>query len=100
MPWERLRNLLLVDKLSLYVYLKTIPPRTGAADKETQRWAPYCAADGDCKASGATACDLSSHECIGARCQSDDDCFACQACMRPDVCIAPEPGSACLTRGR
>jgi hypothetical protein len=98
MPWDHFRLLLRSDKRALYTYLKTIPGRTGAADKETQDWTPYCAGDGDCAATEAPSCNVAANECVAKNCTTDLDCFVCQTCTS-GTCAAPLASSACLTAG-
>ncbi len=98
MPWDHFRLLLPSDKLALYAYLKTIPPLAGAADKKTQDWAPYCAADSDCAGTEAPTCATTTNECVGKACADDSDCFACQTCSSGS-CAAPSATSTCPARG-
>lgn len=98
MPWDHYRLLLPTDKLALYAYLKSIPPRTGPADKKTQDWAPYCSVDSDCAGTEAPTCATATNECAGKACTADSDCFACQTCEY-GTCVAPSTSSTCLTNG-
>jgi mono/diheme cytochrome c family protein len=96
MPFEHFRRMALDDLEAIWTYLKTIPPRTGMADKTVQEVARFCAKDGDCVA-GET-CNVASKECVGGACASNADCGACQSCTG-GRCAAPAPGEACLTQG-
>ncbi len=99
MPWATFRNMELGDLEALYAYLKTIPPRTAAADKKTMRYARYCAATTDC-AAGET-CNTATSECVGGACTAPnvaDDCGACQVCTAAK-CAPPASGSTCVSGG-
>jgi hypothetical protein len=99
MPWAIYKNMELGDLEALYTYLKTIPPRVGAADKSTQRYARYCATAADC-AAGET-CNTATSECIGAPCTVPNvsaDCAACQVCTAAK-CAPPATGSTCVAQG-
>jgi hypothetical protein len=98
MPWDHFRHLLRRDKLALYSYLEGLPPRRGAADKETQDWAPWCATDADCASTGAPTCNAATNECVGKTCAADTDCFACQTCAS-GACVAPVASSTCVANG-
>ena len=99
MPWDHFRLLEPNDLRAMYTYLKSIPPRTGGADKETQDWAPFCFSGADCRNVGPSAtCNVPTQECVGKSCAIDADCFACQRCSG-SLCVAPAPSAACLTNG-
>ncbi|WP_224366340.1 cytochrome C [Hyalangium versicolor] len=94
---EALRKLTEDDLKALYVYTKNQTPRTGAADKQPQEPARWCATDADCTSTGGGTCNA-SNECVGTACTEDWQCGACQTCSS-NVCVAPAPNSACLMGG-
>jgi hypothetical protein len=96
MPWPHLKNLMLDDMESIFVFLQNIPSPTEGNDKLTQPPARYCAASGDC-ASGET-CNTATNECYGGGCTTAADCGACQTCTA-NVCALPLATSLCLSGG-
>jgi len=96
MPAQALRHLTLADLEAVYTYLRLVPRRTGADDKETARPVAYCSATVACPA--PQSCDLTAGECVGASCDAQRPCGACQVCSA-SACAAPPPSSACVTQG-
>lgn len=97
MPWDNFRLMTRADLVAIYDYLKTIPPRLHAADKQTQTVARYCEADSDCLGEGER-CELASSECAGTSCAALADCGACQSCSDA-ACVAPAADDACFFHG-
>lgn len=97
MPWPIYRNMTLEDLEAVYVYITTVPRRTGADDKVTQRIARYCSEDAGCTRAGET-CDQATNECVGTACVDDATCGACQTCDAL-TCDAPAADSACRAQG-
>lgn len=95
MPIWALRNLTTPDLEAVFTYLRRVPPRTGAADKKTTGPVTACTSSMDCKA--PAQCNLMAGECVGP-CDAVTPCPTCQACVA-NMCVAPAPGSSCLTSG-
>ena len=103
MPANHYKNMTVGDLEAVYTYVKTLAQNaniTGASnDKITQDAARYCTTATqatDC-ASGET-CNAATSECVGATCNKDSDCDACQTCASGH-CAAPAASSTCLTGG-
>lgn len=86
------------DLKAIYTYLKHQVPRTGVNDKRVQPPARYCTQNTDCNTSAGETCNDSTHECVGATCEQDFECGACQTCTA-NKCVAPSSTSACLVGG-
>lgn len=97
MPWFVYRNMTLEDLEAVYVYITTVPRRTGVNDKVTQPIARYCSEDAGCAGPGET-CEQATNECVGAACVDDVTCGACQTCGAL-TCDAPGADSACKAQG-
>jgi hypothetical protein len=96
MPWQHLRSLVATDLEAIFAYLKALQPIVGPNDKLTQPAARYCTLSTDCRS--GESCDTTTNECVGGPCPTPAACGACQACTS-NVCVAPSPGSLCLTTG-
>ena len=95
MPTWALGNLTTQDLEALFTYLRLLPRRTGAADKQTAGAVTACASAMDCKA--PQWCNLTAGECEGP-CDTLNPCPACQACVA-NACVAPPSTSSCLASG-
>lgn len=95
---EALTRLTDDDLQAVYTYFANLAPREGAADKDTQPPARWCAQSTDCNTAAGETCNTATKECVGASCTKASDCGACQTCTAGH-CAAPEPTSACLVSG-
>ncbi|MBL8952096.1 MAG: hypothetical protein JNK82_15030 [Myxococcaceae bacterium] len=96
MPVWALRHLTLSDLEAVYTYLRLVPRRTGADDKVTPEPVAWCSATVPCSA--PQTCDLTAGECVGAPCDAQRLCGACQVCSGA-TCMAPPVTATCLTQG-
>lgn len=95
MPTWALRNLATPDLEAVFTYLRLLPRRTGADDKQTAGPVTACASAMDCKP--PQQCNLTAGECEGT-CDTLTPCPACQTCVA-NRCVAPAPTSTCLASG-
>ena len=95
MPTWALRNLTTADLEAIFTYLRLVPRRAGAEDKQTAGAVTACAAPTDCPA--PQRCNLTAGECEGD-CDALRTCPACQTCVM-GACVAPPPTSTCLRSG-
>ncbi|MBK7859712.1 MAG: cytochrome C [Archangiaceae bacterium] len=96
MPVWALRHLTLLDLEAVYTYLRLVPRRTGGHDPVTPEPVAYCSATVACPA--PQTCDVAAGECVGAPCDAQSPCGACQVCTA-SVCTAPAASSTCVTQG-
>lgn len=95
MPLWALRNLTTHDLEAVFTYLRLLPRRTGTGDKLTSGPVTACVSSMDCQMS--ELCNVTAGECEGT-CGPTTPCPACQTCAT-NRCVAPAPGSSCLTSG-
>lgn len=86
------------DLRAVYTYFTGQVARDGAADKDTQPPARWCAQNTDCTTAAGETCNTATKECVGGSCTKASDCGACQTCTS-GRCAAPAATSACLTSG-
>ncbi len=96
MPTWALTNLTTGDLEAVFTYLRLLPRRSGAGDKQTGGPVKGCTSPMDCRAS--EHCNTTAGECEGAPCDAMTPCPACQSC-NAGTCAAPVATSTCLQAG-
>lgn len=95
MPTWAVRNLTTQDLEAVFTYLRLVPRRTGAGDKQTAGPVTACTSSMDCPT--PQQCNLAAGECEGP-CDTLTPCPACQTCVA-NACVAPASTATCLTSG-